>query len=252
MPKKIDLIGKRYGKLVVIEQAFGHCKKGIYWVCKCDCGNEKIIYGASLRRELTSSCGCAFSNRGNNLTGKICDRLTVIKLDDTVKSGIYWICKCKCGNEVSVLVTSLLSESTRSCGCLQKEIAAKQIISQNTKYTKEISAAKVIYRTYSDGNITFEDFYRLSQLPCNYCGREPFKKYTKFDINKMLLEEIETCYFIYNGLDRVENAIRVHNLDNVVPCCYRCNFAKNDKTVDEFKSLIDKLYLNFKDQEYIT
>lgn len=34
---------------------------------------------------------------------------------------VYWICKCDCGNIVSVDSHSLLSGNTCSCGCLQKE-----------------------------------------------------------------------------------------------------------------------------------
>lgn len=30
-----------------------------YWKCKCDCGNETIVLGTSLRTGITKSCGCA-------------------------------------------------------------------------------------------------------------------------------------------------------------------------------------------------
>ena len=55
----IDLIGKRFGKLVAISISHRGKDKNIYWKCKCDCGNEKIIKGISLRRNMTKSCGCA-------------------------------------------------------------------------------------------------------------------------------------------------------------------------------------------------
>lgn len=53
----IDLTGKRFTKLVVIEQAppkRGHAA----WRCKCDCGNECIVIGDKLKRGETRSCGC--------------------------------------------------------------------------------------------------------------------------------------------------------------------------------------------------
>jgi hypothetical protein len=33
---------------------------GIYvrWLCKCDCGNEVIVLGNSLKNNATKSCGC--------------------------------------------------------------------------------------------------------------------------------------------------------------------------------------------------
>lgn len=53
----IDLTGLRYGRLVVIAKAE---RRGnmLTWLCRCDCGNETIVYGNNLRRGLTQSCGC--------------------------------------------------------------------------------------------------------------------------------------------------------------------------------------------------
>jgi len=57
MGRIADMIGKKFGKLTVIEMSD---KQGIYYryLCKCDCGNTKILRGASLRSGLTKSCGC--------------------------------------------------------------------------------------------------------------------------------------------------------------------------------------------------
>lgn len=37
-----DLTGKRFGMLTVIELAYTKDRKN-YWLCRCDCGNVKII-----------------------------------------------------------------------------------------------------------------------------------------------------------------------------------------------------------------
>jgi hypothetical protein len=47
--------------------------------------------------------------------------------------------------------------------------------------------------------------------------------------------------FIYNGLDRVDS-MKGHTPDNVVPCCYRCNCAKNNMSFNDFISHIEKMY----------
>lgn len=52
-----DMIGKRFGKLVVLEKSNSDVN-GIKWLCQCDCGNTKIILGKSLRSGRTKSCGC--------------------------------------------------------------------------------------------------------------------------------------------------------------------------------------------------
>lgn len=58
--KYIDLTGQRFGRLVVIkmhEHTYGKYGK-ITWLCKCDCGNTKVINGECLRDGGTRSCGC--------------------------------------------------------------------------------------------------------------------------------------------------------------------------------------------------
>lgn len=55
--KYIDITGQRFGKLQVIKY-YGKSKKGALWLCKCDCGNETIVNGGSLRSGHTQSCGC--------------------------------------------------------------------------------------------------------------------------------------------------------------------------------------------------
>lgn len=55
-----DLTGKRFGMLTVIELAYTKDRKN-YWLCRCDCGNVKIIRQDSFktsRKQKTVSCGC--------------------------------------------------------------------------------------------------------------------------------------------------------------------------------------------------
>lgn len=62
MTRTVDMIGRRYGRLVVKE--IDHFKldkngyKKYYLKCKCDCGNEKVVIAYSLTQGLTVSCGC--------------------------------------------------------------------------------------------------------------------------------------------------------------------------------------------------
>lgn len=60
-----DLTGKRFGRLVVLKRDFSSEKKGVRWLCKCDCGNEKIILGQTLLRGKAKSCGCYRKECGN-------------------------------------------------------------------------------------------------------------------------------------------------------------------------------------------
>lgn len=54
-----DLTGMRFGKLLVLRQSDSGCRDGeMYWLCRCDCGNEKDIRGTHLTAGDTLSCGC--------------------------------------------------------------------------------------------------------------------------------------------------------------------------------------------------
>ena len=57
MGKRIEMVGKRFGRLVVIKES-KKSGRSIYWKCKCDCGNFKIIQGRHLRSGDIKSCGC--------------------------------------------------------------------------------------------------------------------------------------------------------------------------------------------------
>lgn len=55
--RRIDLTGKKFGRLTVIEVA-DSSKGKLRWRCKCDCGKEIVVYGTSLKSGNTKSCGC--------------------------------------------------------------------------------------------------------------------------------------------------------------------------------------------------
>lgn len=176
-----------------------------------------------------------------DIIGKKFGRLTVIKKVANIwksklrKRGfIAFLCKCECNNEKIVAKMDLISKNTKSCGCLKNP------------YTPSKSTAKEIWRKrYNDGGLTFEQFLDLSQMNCFYCNSPPSNKYNKHKCKKDASKYAKNNGdFIYNGLDRV-NSDLPHNIDNVVPCCFRCNSAKNNMTKTEFKKWIIKVYKYF-------
>lgn len=64
LSKKLNLTGVRFNRLVVIEST----RKGgrTAWLCKCDCGNEKIVQTSHLRSGATQSCGCLQKERASS------------------------------------------------------------------------------------------------------------------------------------------------------------------------------------------
>ena len=59
MPRqKQNLLGQRFGRLVVIDEAPNSANSSTLWCCKCDCGNEMITRAANLKSGHVKSCGC--------------------------------------------------------------------------------------------------------------------------------------------------------------------------------------------------
>ena len=58
----------------------------------------------------------------NDITGQKFNKLTAIKRAGKDKTGrALWLCKCDCGNMITVRLTDLRTGRRKSCGCLQKE-----------------------------------------------------------------------------------------------------------------------------------
>ena len=57
MREKLNLAGKRFGKLVAIEYAYSNKSKNAVWRCVCDCGNETFVNSQRLKSGKTKSCG---------------------------------------------------------------------------------------------------------------------------------------------------------------------------------------------------
>jgi len=53
-----DITGNVYSRLTAIMPVDNHPKKGITWLCKCECGNETTALTTSLITGNTASCGC--------------------------------------------------------------------------------------------------------------------------------------------------------------------------------------------------
>lgn len=61
MGKRLDLVGQKFGRLIVLKYVGNNKRRHSQWLCKCDCGNETVIVGSELKRNdkrKTRSCGC--------------------------------------------------------------------------------------------------------------------------------------------------------------------------------------------------
>lgn len=138
MPKILDLVGEKYGDLVVREFAGKSEAKERLWLCECACGNTVTVTTRYLRSWGKTHCGCK-NTRKTVLTNRKTDDLTGKKFGDlTVKEHAgrdkrknrLWLCKCTCGNTVIVTTGRLTSGGKTNCGCKNKLPGRQNLINQ--------------------------------------------------------------------------------------------------------------------------
>lgn len=170
-----DVMGKRYGRLVVIgeipkEERNCPCR---LMTCQCDCGNIKNIRLSNLTSGNTTSCGCFAKENAR----KLYERPVIgIRFGRLVGESTYYddkgirraICICDCGNHKDVRVSDLFSGMTRSCGCLKSETSHNRTFEDITGQTfNELTAIRRVEDYISpSGNHMTQWLFRCS------CGKE--------------------------------------------------------------------------------
>lgn len=68
-PPFVDLTGKRFGRLSVLRMTNDRSSNQSFrWLCRCDCGSEKIYERSNLRR--ANSCGCLVKEKSRDSLDK--------------------------------------------------------------------------------------------------------------------------------------------------------------------------------------
>lgn len=184
-----DLTGKRFGKLVVEGRADDYIiKNGRHfrrWICRCDCGGIKVAKESYLKNGTTNHCGCETKNRRSkaktkDLTGKRFGHLLVIcRSTENIHNRAAWVCKCDCGNVVTVESTNLITGNTKSCGCSRIDDISGQKYGMLTieKYVGKNKSGNSMWKCKCDcGNVRIfpKPYFRNSKIlncGCNINGK---------------------------------------------------------------------------------
>lgn len=184
--------------------------------------------------------------RRGKLDGLVFDRLTVVRRGpSTDAKHTRWVCVCVCGREVLVQGTNLRSGHTTSCGCKRASVNAKR--NTETPYRKykdhQTHTRNQALNNYKQAakrrGIAWElsdaQALNLFNGACFYCGSPPSNTW------KTRTRKGVVTPFLYNGIDRIDNA-RDYVIDNVVSCCSCCNYAKRKMTLEEFRLWVSRVY----------
>ena len=128
MGRKLELSGKRFGRLTVIREN-GKKNGRTAWLCKCDCGNYTTVQGSLLNTGKVISCGCFRKEQlkkaqrkdfDKDLLNKKIGKLTIVEY----LGNDLWKCKCECGNYTTKKRSYLLehkNDKYYSCGCSREK-----------------------------------------------------------------------------------------------------------------------------------
>lgn len=240
-----DLSGRRFGRWEVLRKGperfirkDGTPSEFMYW-CRCDCGVEKYVKPQSLYNGDSKSCGCLRSElkAGRHLYGKRFGDITVIERSDTYRAAgrkhFLYRCLCHvCGNEFLSDIGKI--HRGISCGCVPQGARLPRGESGfNRLWDEYVRGAK---NRKIDWQLSRDEFRSLVTQPCHYCGKPPSS--TKSNNTR----PTKWSQFLYNGIDRIENEVG-YIVENTVPCCSECNFAKATMSYQSFIEMAIRIAL---------
>lgn len=235
--KQIQLIGRKFGKLTVVSVVSKDNNGNRKYLCQCDCGQIKQVCSSHLlnKNRGTKSCGCLRS-KFQDITNKKYGKLFVVKFIrfKSKNKCSMWECLCDCGKTIIVYGSNLRRNNSTCCGCSKlKDVKYKLPGFQNRSYVLQ-SYKRHCKELNREWSLTNTQAFNLFQSNCYYCGIQPSQTRTTSK---------KGFPYIYNGIDRVDNNLG-YTTENCVACCKYCNYAKHNRTVNDFIIWAKHLFAN--------
>ena len=186
----LDVINIKFSHLTPYKY-HGSSPRGNLWDCRCDCGRERICNTTDLRSGKAKFCDQRFHqdeiqrNDGKDLIGQRFGLLTVLRKAEkkeisTSRPGIFWVCKCECGNLKVCAAADLNSGKTKSCGCLKSfgEAQIKRILQQlSISFEQEYSFQDLVSKKNNPLRFDFAIFKEnVLALLIEYDGKQHYEQ----------------------------------------------------------------------------
>ena len=217
MKNRENLIGKRYDKLVVVEQMKSTKQGQRRWLCKCDCGGTCVSTTGNLNSGHTTNCGC---KKSPDLTGKVFGKLTVLGRSDKrnprgKRTTPMWECRCECGAITYKATDTLTNPDMSMCNeCAGKYAAdiARQSAGfvGGTQITKIADMKPTAANTSGARGVYFEKRSNKWRARLTFKGKiMSFGSFARFEDAVFARKEAEKIYFgeflEENGFELKEN-----------------------------------------------
>jgi hypothetical protein len=148
-----------------------------------------------------------------DLTGQIFGRLIVIEIAGCATDGhIRWVCQCSCGGRKIANSNSLRAGQVKSCGCLNKDAAAKRITAHGVWNKGKSYAVQNGNRCYKTKHGWAKAVIRKYGNKCQICNWDK----AKCDAHHKIAKAKGGLHTIENGIVLCPNCHRLqHELGDV-------------------------------------
>jgi hypothetical protein len=162
-----DVLDKKFGKLLVVKFAGLRYKRRSY-LCVCDCGVTKEVFGHNLKLGKSKSCGSC----NHDLVDKRFCRLKVIsRFGKDRNNKTLWNCLCDCGKIKAINASSLTRGLTKSCGCLRKECPSSKVGDKSPFWNPNLSDTDRAKRHKLQGVSDWRNqVFQRDNYRCKICG----------------------------------------------------------------------------------
>ena len=225
-----DLTGCIFGDYQVLYRT--ECPEGknpdhAWWLCQCNlCKKYFIKQGSYLTKKTAKNeCDCRY-----DLVGQKIGRWTVQYLleERTKKRGKIYHCKCECGNEKDVPAETLRRGQSKSCGCLNRELAAERCRKTRIDLTgQRFGKLVALFPIYSENG-----GHTLWHCKCD-CGNE-----CDIDMGNLRQGFSQSCGCTHSKNE--ENIIKLLTKNNI-PFEYQKRF--DNLKIKEFDFYINNNYI---------
>lgn len=215
-----QMAGKTYNNWKVVSESYTR-RKIVYYNCLCLlCKTEHTVDGRNIRSGASKQCrSCGFKegakkNRGQKRPAEVGKKISSSKKGKKLSNKHIEKLKGFRAEQCDPVLYALDPTPDPKNRGLWVSSQANNIKQKAKARGKNWSLSK-------------HETAALIVQNCSYCGSEPNP---------------------YNGIDRINSELG-YDLQNTTTCCFTCNSAKGNKTVDEFQDWIEKAYKhNFKEE----
>lgn len=210
----VDHSGRRFGMLTALSMdsrggGYGHAYA--HWLCRCDCGKEKVVRSNCLVNGDTASCGCW---KDTDLAGRRFGKLTAVTdlgyMRD--RKSRMWACSCDCGGERKTRSGDLRAGKVISCGCAALDAQSYMPIEARRKGLEAVSRRRA-FKKNAGGSFTEDQIIELHIKQRGCCANCKVKLGDKFHRDHKIALSLGGT----------------NDITNIELLCAPCNLSKHAK-----------------------